>query len=108
MTHREMYERAVSALNPTEEDGLSYGMVAAALESAGGKVYVGVNVDLFCGLGYCAERNAAGTMLTEGIRLSDPVSGKNWSLGDTMMITIVRADVNLGKIDFEVAPANAK
>ena len=50
----------------------------------------------------------SGTMLTEGIRLSDPVSGKNWSLGDTMMITIVRADVNLGKIDFEVAPTNAK
>ena len=47
-------------------------------------------------------------MLTEGIRLSDPVSGKNWSLGDTMMITIVRADVNLGKIDFEVAPASTK
>lgn len=32
-----------------------------------------------------------GTMLTEGIRLSDPVSGKNWNLGDSMMITIVRA-----------------
>ena len=45
-----------------------------------------------------------GTTLTEGIRLSDPVSGKNWSLGDSMMITIVRADVNLGKVDFEVAP----
>ena len=50
----------------------------------------------------------SGTMLTEGVRLSDPVSGKNWSLGDTMMITIVRADVNLGKIDFEVAPASTK
>ena len=50
----------------------------------------------------------SGTMLTEGIRLSDPVSGKNWSLGDTMMITIVRADVNLGKIDFEIAPASTK
>ena len=46
----------------------------------------------------------SGTNLTEGVRLSDPVSGKNWSLGDKMMITIVRADVNLGKIDFEVAP----
>ena len=45
---------------------------------------------------------------TEGVRLSDPVSGKNWNLGDTMMITIVRADVNLGKIDFEVAPESAK
>ena len=51
---------------------------------------------------------ATGTMLTEGVRLSDPVSGKNWNLGDTMMIAIVRADVNLGKIDFEVAPESAK
>ena len=49
---------------------------------------------------------ATGTTLTEGIRLSDPVSGKNWNLGDSMMITIVRADVNLGKVDFEVAPEN--
>ena len=46
----------------------------------------------------------SGTNLTEGVRLSDPVSGKSWSLGGKMMITIVRADVNLGKIDFEVAP----
>ena len=46
----------------------------------------------------------SGTTLTEGIRLSDPASGKTWSLGDSMMITIVRADINLGKVDFEVAP----
>ena len=47
----------------------------------------------------------SGTSLTEGVRLTDPASGKTWSLGDKMMITIVRADVNLGKIDLEVAPA---
>ena len=47
----------------------------------------------------------SGTSLTEGVRLTDPASGKTWSLGDRMMITIVRADVNLGKIDFEMAPA---
>ena len=47
----------------------------------------------------------SGTSLTEGVRLTDLASGKTWSLGDKMMITIVRADVNLGKIDFEVAPA---
>ena len=47
----------------------------------------------------------SGTSLTEGVRLTDPASGKSWSPGDKMMITIVRADVNLGKIDFEVAPA---
>ena len=47
----------------------------------------------------------SGTSLTEGVRLTDPASGKTWSLGDKMMITIVRADVNLGKIDLEGAPA---
>ncbi len=46
---------------------------------------------------------ATGTLYTEGVCLSDPASGKKWSLGDAMMITIVRADVNLGKVDFEVA-----
>ena len=46
---------------------------------------------------------ATGALLTEGVRLSDPVSGKQWALGDSLMITIVRADVNLGKIDFEAA-----
>ena len=34
----------------------------------------------------------SGTSLTEGVRLTDPASGKTWSLGDKMMITIVRAD----------------
>lgn len=50
-----------------------------------------------------ASLTPSGTFLTEGIRLSDPVSGKNWNLGDSMMVTIVRADVNLGKVDFEPA-----
>ena len=50
---------------------------------------------------------ATGALLTEGVRLSDPVSGKQWALGDAIMITIVRADVNLGKIDFEAATPNA-
>ena len=48
----------------------------------------------------------SGTNLTEGIRLSAPVAGKSWSLGDSMMITIVRADVNQGKVDIEVAEAD--
>lgn len=50
---------------------------------------------------------SSGALLTEGVRLSDPVSGKSWNLGDSLMITIVRADVNLGKVDFEPARPNA-
>ena len=57
------------------------------------------------GLVPASSLTPSGTSLTEGVRLTDPASGKTWSLGDKMMITIVRADVNLGKIDFEVAPA---
>ncbi len=51
---------------------------------------------------------ATGTQLTEGIRLSDPVSGKSWSLGDEIAITIVKADVSQGKVDFEPPYAVAK
>lgn len=46
-----------------------------------------------------ASSLTSGTSSTEGVRLTDPASGKTWSLGDKMMITIVRADVNPGKID---------
>jgi ribonuclease R len=46
-----------------------------------------------------------GTLLTEGVRLSDPADGKSWSLGDSIMIMIVKADVNLGRIDFEAVKA---
>ena len=54
-----------------------------------------------------ASLTPTGALLTEGVRLADPVSGKQWSLGDSLMITIVRADVNLGKIDFEATASNA-
>ena len=50
-----------------------------------------------------ASLTPRGTLLTEGVCLSDPASGKRWSLGDAIMITIVKADVNLGRIDFEAA-----
>ena len=42
------------------------GGVAAAVESASGKIYVGVCVDTACTLGICAERNAIFNMLTNG------------------------------------------
>ena len=39
------------------------------------------------------------TSLTEGVRLTDSRFRQDLGLGDKMTITIVRADVNLGKID---------
>ena len=40
--------------------------MAAAIESASGKIYTGVCVDSACTLGVCAERNAIFHMITEG------------------------------------------
>lgn len=42
------------------------GGIAAAVESASGKIYVGVCVDTACTLGVCAERNAMFNMITNG------------------------------------------
>jgi len=42
------------------------GGVAAAVESASGKIYTGVCVDTSSSLGICAERNAIFSMLTQG------------------------------------------
>ncbi|MBQ6267296.1 MAG: cytidine deaminase [Clostridia bacterium] len=45
---------------------ISAGGVAAAIESASGKIYTGVCVDTSCALGICAERNAIFNMITNG------------------------------------------
>lgn len=47
-------------------DTVEAGGVAAAIESTGGNIYVGVCVDTACTLGICAERNALFNMITQG------------------------------------------
>lgn len=37
--------------------------VAAALETASGRIFTGVNLDLACGIGFCAEHSAVAEML---------------------------------------------
>lgn len=67
MTYREMYDLAVGKLSPRQHsEGFSSGFVSAVLEGANGKYYTGVNIDLFCGLGFCAERAAAAAMISDG------------------------------------------
>ncbi len=67
MTYREMYDLAVRNLAPKQHsDGFSSGSVSAVLEGANGKYYCGVNLDLYCGLGFCAERSAAAAMVLDG------------------------------------------
>ena len=47
-------------------DYVEAGEVAAAVESASGRIYTGVCVDTACTLGICAERNSIFHMLTNG------------------------------------------
>ena len=44
-------------------DGVSAGAVAAALLTWDGKLYTGICMDFFCGIGFCAEHAAVAEML---------------------------------------------
>ncbi|NLZ37354.1 MAG: cytidine deaminase [Clostridiales bacterium] len=64
---KQLYDAAKKTLNPGVLSGIiEAGGVAAAVESASGKIYVGVCVDTACSLGVCAERNALFNMITNG------------------------------------------
>lgn len=64
---KRMYEAARTVQDPRDiSPMISAGGVAAAIESASGKIYTGVCVDTACTLGVCAERNAIFHMITCG------------------------------------------
>lgn len=63
----ELYTKAKEVQNNRKiSDYVEAGGVAAAIESASGKIYVGVCIDTPCTLGICAERNAIFNMITNG------------------------------------------
>jgi cytidine deaminase len=67
LTNRELIEQARSVLRPRELYlGNHAGDVACALLSRGGKVYLGVCIDLGSGIGFCAEHSAIAAMITAG------------------------------------------
>ena len=62
-----LYNAAKAVLKPRNVSSIiEAGGVAAAIESASGKIYVGVCIDGACTLGICAERNAIFNMITQG------------------------------------------
>lgn len=63
----ELYRRAKEALNPRKLSPFAdAGGVASALISGQGNVYVGVCIETNCEMGFCAEHNAIGSMVTHG------------------------------------------
>mgnify|MGYP005966929629 CR=1 FL=1 len=62
-----LLEKARAAVRPRALGRSSEaGAVAAAVETAGGSVYTGVNIDTPCSMGFCAEHAAIAAMVTAG------------------------------------------
>ena len=55
--------RAIVGEFPLSEEGLSAGGVGAALITEGGRIYTGICLDFYCGIGFCAEHAAVAEML---------------------------------------------
>ncbi|WP_458863236.1 cytidine deaminase [Acidaminobacterium chupaoyuni] len=67
MDFKEMIARAKAVVGHRELTGrTSVGSVAAALLSASGAIYTGINIDTACSMGFCAEHAAIAAMVTAG------------------------------------------
>ena len=65
MTAKVLIEEAQRVLGEFKlsSDEYSAGSVAAALLSSEGNLYTGINIDIACGIGFCAEHAAVAHML---------------------------------------------
>lgn len=65
LSDNELIQKAKGVLKNVElNDGNSAGSVGAALLTKDGNVYLGINLDLCCGIGFCAEHSAVASMVT--------------------------------------------
>ena len=66
-TFPELISHAKTVLAPRRlSNTAEAGDVAAALLSANGNIYLGVCMDVACGIGFCAEHSAIAAMVTAG------------------------------------------
>ena len=66
MTHRELIDKALSVVRAHNNGPHMVGDVGCALITEGGELFTGVCIDAPSGLGFCAEANAIGSMVTAG------------------------------------------
>jgi len=64
MTNEELIKKAESVINFKKIEDSSMGEVGSALITDKGNVYTGVCIDTDSGMGFCAEHNAIGSMIT--------------------------------------------
>jgi cytidine deaminase len=65
-TNDELIAKAASVLNPLKVGNFMMGDVGCALLTDQGHLYLGVCIDTGSSMGFCAEPNAIGTMVTAG------------------------------------------
>jgi len=67
ISDEELVRRATEVINPRKiSPSVEVGGVGSALVTDKGNVYVGVCIDTGSSLGFCAEHNAVGNMITHG------------------------------------------
>jgi len=66
LTNDEMIDQAVSVLNPRKTGDFWMGEVGCALLTDQDHLFLGVCIDTGSSMGFCAEHNAIGTMVTAG------------------------------------------
>jgi cytidine deaminase len=66
MTNRELINKAISVIRSKKIGAYTIGNVGAALITDKGNVYCGVCIDVGSSMGFCAEHNAIGAMVTGG------------------------------------------
>ncbi len=75
----ELLRRARAVLAPRQLSRYAEaGGVGAALLTADGHIYTGVNIDTACGIGFCAEHAAAAAMVTAGESQVVRMVAVNW------------------------------
>lgn len=79
MTDENLVHKARSILNPRtlSSYGTEAGGVACALLTRAGHLYTGVCIDVACGIGFCAEHTAIGTMISAGESAIDRIVAVN-------------------------------
>ena len=55
---------AKSLVKPKKVSGGQIKEVGAALLTKSGKIFTGANLDLYCGIGFCAEHSAISNMIS--------------------------------------------
>jgi len=79
ISDKELIRRAIEVVNPRRlSPTVEVGGVGSALVTDKGNVYVGVCIDTGSSLGFCAEHNAIGSMVTHGESQITSIVAVNW------------------------------